>query len=388
MRVALFTTYQASRKEPLVELLKRIHQAFVDSGLDCPPVRFSFTDAPVPGFTSVVERALKKYPKLEPFRCTRALLPGSAETAQISNCPGTPAAGRELDLFTLFAIALGVPRSLPFHHVMVHFHHPDFGEALPVHTLAPAQTPGIIIGDSWWVNGRNRSLLSLSVVEAGPDSKNLSFPPGPVAEILAACGKAKETTQLPLPSLGTAATTMQAAQADPDITRRVGEAMIDYRNRLGEIIDQAKLPHDLPSSAEALKTLVGVLSGPKKPVLASAFKQLGYLCRAESGVYTLTRRSAGNLTIEISLDVGTWSNSLTAFYGIHGVGFTARLPLPPCRNAIGSGQYQIGDAARWQQIVENLAALVKELDRTFLPAIEAAAGPAPAWFDPLNDSPK
>jgi hypothetical protein len=33
----------------------------------------------------------------------------------------------------------------------------------------------------------------------------------------------------------------------------------------------------------------------------------------------------------------------------------------------------IGDADRWQRIVENLAALVAELDRGFVPRIEAAA---------------
>src|SRR5581483_7988622 len=112
-----------------------------------------FSDAPVAGFTSAVDRALKKFPKLEPFHCSRALLPGSPSIAQITNCPGSPAEGKDLDFFTLFAIAQGVPRSLPFHHVMVHFQHPDFGEGLPANVLASAKTPGIIVGDSWWING-------------------------------------------------------------------------------------------------------------------------------------------------------------------------------------------------------------------------------------------
>jgi hypothetical protein len=81
MRVALYSIYKASKKEPLVELLQRIHQAFLDSGIRDPAVNFSFTDAPVVGFTSSVDRALKKFPKLEAFRCSRALFPGSPETA-------------------------------------------------------------------------------------------------------------------------------------------------------------------------------------------------------------------------------------------------------------------------------------------------------------------
>jgi hypothetical protein len=54
----------------------------------------------------------------------------------------------------------------------------------------------------------------------------------------------------------------------------------------------------------------------------------------------------------------------------------------PAGERAGPGQYPIGDAARWAQIVENLAALVAELDRTFVPAIEAAAGPSPEWYHP------
>ena len=47
-----------------------------------------------------------------------------------------------------------------------------------------------------------------------------------------------------------------------------------------------------------------------------------------------------------------------------------------------AGQHPIGDAAQWQKIVENLAAMVRELDRSFVPEIEQAAGPSPAWYQP------
>ena len=85
---------------------------------------------------------------------------------------------------------------------------------------------------------------------------------------------------------------------------------------------------------------------------------------------------------EINLDVGAWSNSITAGFLVHGLGFRARLGLPVSKRAIGSIQYQIGGAERWQQIVDNLAALVAELDRSFVPAIEAASGPSPQWYTP------
>ena len=44
MRVALLTTFVASRKEPLAEMLQRIHQAFSGAGLGEPAIRFNFGD--------------------------------------------------------------------------------------------------------------------------------------------------------------------------------------------------------------------------------------------------------------------------------------------------------------------------------------------------------
>jgi hypothetical protein len=117
-------------------------------------------------------------------------------------------------------------------------------------------------------------------------------------------------------------------------------------------------------------------------VLVRAFKPMGYDCRAERGTFSLRRRTAGNLTVEINLDVGTWSKSLSGSFSVKGVGFSARLRLPVSKRALDGMQYRIGDATHWQQLVDNMAAIVAELDRTFVPAIEAAAGPAPEWFMP------
>jgi len=117
-------------------------------------------------------------------------------------------------------------------------------------------------------------------------------------------------------------------------------------------------------------------------VLVRAFKPMGYDCQAERGTFTLRRRTPGNLTVEINLDVGTWSKSLSGSFTVKGVGFSARLRLPVSKRALEGMQYRIGDAATWQKLVDNMAAIVAEFDRTFVPAIEAAAGPAPEWFTP------
>ena len=68
-------------------------------------------------------------------------------------------------------------------------------------------------------------------------------------------------------------------------------------------------------------------------------------------------------------------------FKVHGLGFRVLL-LPVSKRAMGSGQYPIGDGERWQKIVDNLAALVGELERSFVADVEKAAGATPEWYAP------
>jgi hypothetical protein len=203
-----------------------------------------------------------------------------------------------------------------------------------------------------------------------------------VATVLAACGKPKSTVQVPLVERPPASAP-PASGINPEATVAVGAIVRDYRTALGEAIDRAALPHELPPSSEARRTTaLGQTTGPKKPVLVRAFKPMGYDCTGGSGTFTVRRRTTGNLTVEVSLDAGSWSRQITAGFLVQGLGFRARLPLPVSKRDVGGVQYPIGDAAQWQRIVENLAALVAEFDRSFVPAVEAAAGPSPEWHRP------
>ena len=58
------------------------------------------------------------------------------------------------------------------------------------------------------------------------------------------------------------------------------------------------------------------------------------------------------------------------------------LTIPVTARAAPMGQYPIGDAEQWKKIVENLGALVAELDRSLVPEIEALIGPTPEWYRP------
>lgn len=229
MRLALLTTFAASKKEPLVAMMNRVHQAFLDAGLGKPTIQFTFGDPMVPGFVSSVDRVLKRYPELKRFVTDAAPAPGIPGVPRISNGPASQAAGESIPYETLQAIAAGVPRSFPFHSVVLYFAADEFGPLGPVTPTSAGLLPGVLLSDSWWVNGRIRSL-----------------------------------------SLG--------------------------------------------------------------------------------------------------------------------VGFKATLLLPVAARAGIGAQYPIGDAEQWAKIVDNLAGLVKELDRTFVPDIERAAGPSPEWYRPSSAS--
>ena len=382
MQVALLTTFVATKKEPLSLLLERIHAAFVANGLGEPSVLFAFSDSPVPKASTAIDRLLKKYPEFGRFTIERSVVPNTPPIRQVSNRPGSPGAGSTVPFSTLLDVAAGVPKSLPFHGVSIHLYSPAFGVQFPLGNLAPID-PGVMVTDTWWVNGRNRGVTALTSVDADAAGKKLPPLPERVAAVLSACGKIKSTVQVPLAAGETPAAPTQFARPSFEVAQAVMEVIRDYRSRLAGVVERAAPPHDLPPALEVLQTIsYAETTGPKKPVLVRAFKPMGYDCQAESGTFTLRRRTPGNLTVKISLDVGTWSKSLSGSFTVSGVGFGARLRLPVSKRALDGMQYRIGDAEHWQKLVDNLAAIVAELDRTFVPAIEAAAGPAPEWFKP------
>jgi len=394
MRVGLLTAFAASRKEPLVAMMDRVHQGFVDAGLQ-PFIRFNFGDGGVVSFSSV-DRVLKRHPELERFVTEASPAPqlGIAGSRRLSNGPLSAGANEEIPYATLQAIAAGVPRSFPFHGVALHFHSPEFGELMALPTIFAGTMAGVLISDSWWVNGRNRSLSACTIVEVEPASKKLPSPSGPIATVLAACGKAKKTVQVPLPeNLGAEPVPavrlpsgVAVPSANPQLAIAVKAIAVKYRDRIAEIVTEAHLPHDLPAPAEMLAIGSGVTAGPKKPALERVFKPMGYTVRggtaSETGSFNLRRRTPANTTLAIHLDCGTWSHNLLAMFAVFGLGFRAGLTLPPTANAIPGGQYRIGDAEHWEKIVENLGALVAQLERTFVPEIEAVTGPSPEWYKP------
>jgi hypothetical protein len=197
MQVALMTTFASTKKEPLSVVLERIHAAFLASGLGEPSVFFTFSDPPVSGACSTIDRLLKKYPDFARLTGERSFVPNAPPTRQVSNRSDSVGAGASVPFSMLLAVAAGVPKSLPFHGVSFNFHSPAFGVQFPVGNPALVD-PGVMVTDSWWVNGRNRGVTALTSVDADPAGRKLPPLPERVAAVLAACGKIKSTVQVPL----------------------------------------------------------------------------------------------------------------------------------------------------------------------------------------------
>jgi len=380
MNVAVQLEFKADRKEPLGDLVRRVAAEFDRARLQ-PDIVATFSDGPGGiRITSAVERALKKHPHLTRFERNDApvQMPGVPSMRRLTN--GDPS--NPFPMPDILALADGVPRSLPFHGVTVHFGHEDFGRAAFMPGLAPPT--GIAVGDSWWVNGRNRSLSAFYAVEADAASKKLPDPPAAIAAVLAGLGKPRKRAQfvapgVPAPALADTGGDGRPSAAPAEIAR-IAAIVKKYRSGLQAIIERISLPHDLPPAREAVLASRGA-SGPLKPTLVNVFKPHGFECRGGSGTFTLRRRTNMNHVVEVNLDVGTWSRSLTFMFHVHGPGFTATL-IPPVTVRDGARQYPIGDTANWERIVANMSAIVDELERTFVPEIEEAAGPAPEWFEP------
>jgi hypothetical protein len=395
MIVGLVTTFRANRKEPLATLLERIHTAFRQSGEPDPDVSFVFADSGLPGRVSSVDRVLKRFPEMEPFLTTVDGLPGQAPIRQLASPAETSAEVKILDFSTLLAIADGVPKSFPFHSIAIRFSGPCLG-VLPegfqpsLAALALGVESGILVGDSWWIDGRTRSLQALAIVDVPATGKKLPPLPAAVQAIFAACGKTHKVNQVRMGDSSAASTASGDASSDvtppstptADNLQKIAALARDFRTRMPAILESNPLPHELPPLADALKANLGQNPGEKKPALVAAFKPLGFRIRGGSGVFTLRRRTPANLTVELTIDVGTWSNLASARYAVLGPGFSAGVPIPVAASAVGATQYPIGDAAQWAKIVANLAILTQALDATLLPEIEALAGPAPEWFEP------
>ncbi len=346
--VQILHAWNHKKSEDLGTVLRRSFDAALLAQLGPPEIGLLAVDSPVGGGVSAVARAVKKHPELAPLR--QPYTSPGATSAVDSLTTRTATGNTPISTDVLLALADGVPRSLPFNQVSVGLTWPEPG-AMTLH-----------VWDNWWVSGRMRSSTLAYCDEVGAGAKVLPPPHAGVLAILAAFGKPKSTTRLPL-----------AGGSALVVPEGLGEIVQKHRALWASRVGAVTLPHVLDTAG------LGEAAGPMKPLLVEVFGPQGYRCEGAHGAFRLRRRTSTHNVVELSLDVGTWSHQFTGYIAVHGPGFRATLPLMVAGTR---GQIPIRGPEGWRMIVENLAVIVAILESEFVPDVEAAAGPAPAWYEP------
>lgn len=376
MRVLIDRQYKLDKKQPTGETLRAVAAAFVAAGMADLGVRLTASDLPVPGRASTAARALKRFPDLWPFVQRRTMPGAMQETMLLTNVGADGEARSDVPLpwETVLAIADGVPRSFPFQMFTVQFRPPEFGQVDWPGGVMQHLGPGIVVNDNWWISGRKRSLRATVLVEG---NGGLGEPDPRVSAALAHFGKPTSTEQT-IVDTAPSGMTLPMSRLSP-VHGDLAAIHARYRSDLSDVIARANMPHALSDNDPGAHAGYG--SGPLKPALVAEFKPRGFSCKGGSGMFHLRRKTEMNHTVQLELDVGTWSRSVTAMFSVQGPGFNTTLFIPAAPGA-NRGQFDIGDTARWEKIVANLGALVDELERTYVREIAEAAGPAPDWFEP------
>ena len=370
IQIALRTEFKLAKGAQTAELIDAVHATFLRVQLNSPVVRFTMEEG-VGHKTSSIERVLRRFPEMRQFDhvISRPWGPGgqAQEVRRIGNDIDSPVAGAPVDLSTLLEITAGIPKRYPVFSAAVRVTDPAFGNE-PSANTGPLFWPGLTIVDQWGLSKRHIALSALAIVEADPASDVPPTPANSVAAVLDACGQHSRPKQIVLPG------------QDPNSVERIAVIARDVETCLGEIVRRARMPHDFSKSDDHPPKQP---AGPRKPTLVRAFRPLGYNCRG-GGVMSLvcSRRTKSNTTVRLHLDFGTSGSHVHPTYSVHWLGFSIALRLPVCPNSGLRAVNWIVDETRWRQIVENLTALVEELDRSVLPTIEEAARPTPAWYEP------
>jgi len=238
MHVAVQMEFKADRREPLGDMLRRIAAQFEQAGLEL-TTGATFSDGMVASKTSAIDRALKKYPHLAAFLREDAPFPSMPAMRRLTS-QGT----RPFAMEDVIALADGMPRSLPFHAVIVQFRHADFDGTSP-ESSRPAPAFGVIVHDSWWVNGRTRNLSAAYSVDVYGAAKKLPDPPASVRPILDAFGKPRNRRQLVVQPPDA-----DEGSRDPGNAAKLAPIVAAYRSAMQSLLQRIALPHDLPPARD------------------------------------------------------------------------------------------------------------------------------------------
>lgn len=347
MLVRVENTYKLDKKERLGDTLRRLESLFQQAEV---PYNWeaSFQESFGESSSTALERFFKRYPQhrgLEQTVTIPGIIPYQLQSLS---------ANQDTFPFALLCeVADGIPRSYPFPIAITNFTSNSSNPA----TITVALYSGAL--------GRKATLTASYQTQIPDNAKAPAPPPSDLAPLFELLGKPAKSSRAPV----------EATPIDP---RPLIEIIQTYRRRMLDISHEANLPHQLPPLQEALT--VRAEPHPLKPTLVARFEPLGFSCKGGSGIFNLRRKTPGNHVIGLMLDVGTYSRLLTAQFEFFTLGYRAVIPLPVAAGT-NPPQYPIGSPEQWAKLVDNLATLLLWLEPTLIRELEAAAPPAPSWFD-------
>jgi hypothetical protein len=154
MLIAVFTTFAASRKQSLCDVVEQVHAAFDAAGFGEPVIRFSMSDPPnrpdsaitaMAGIKRVssIERVLKRWPELAPFERLAGSAARGPQNRVISNLSDSGAI-TPIDFALLREIANGVPKSFPCHRITLHFRAAGFSDGPELPSTTDPRSIGML----------------------------------------------------------------------------------------------------------------------------------------------------------------------------------------------------------------------------------------------------
>ena len=393
--------YKLGKEQTTGEIFRNSLRVFRESGMVNIPVRFFFSDK-VMSRTSAIERLLKQYLELAPYAIEEYSLSGE-KVRILSNLDERWAQSNPrgatgyIDTDLLAKIADGIPN--PYHLMYSNFMfekipwvlggsiEPMPGKSggrkwsglFPEVCLPCLDTPfpGVVLKSKWWTSRRQISLHATIYVE----SPGLDCISPPASSILT-MGYLKQLGKIHLEGMvfGLDDDEWQMITEATDKANRISE---ECRTHLPEILGKLQLPHILPGDPGRWEG--SWLTSPHKEVLVSVFKPRQYRYQSKlsgQGVFILSKHTPNHNRLSLLFDVGSISHLCSSRIAINGPGWSSGIDLIVTPDQKHS-QYPIGGGDSWNCIVQNVAVLVDNLEKEYVPQIETLFPRTPKWFTSL-----
>lgn len=381
MRVVRRIDYRLPKLSSPRPLLDRVIGALQRNDIVVPPPHIHFEQSPHIG-TSAIERATRRFPELSPLVGTYR--DGNGTERAVISSVGSPST---LSWPTALALADGVPRRFPFNQAAffvapIHWSSQAAPPTLPTgpHVGAVVEalysTPSITVNSDWWISKRQYSMRAVVSTPTHLEGPTLPPPPPNVSAALAELGSVRQEELVPTLE---PAEQEQIDRADP----LASKIMAGYDASTDEIASTLPFPHLLPHPLNTFSLTDYEACGTLKTSLIQAYRVLGYHYESRDsgqGVFILRKRTALHHSLEVHVDVGSYSKHASFLLCLDGPGWRARALVPVNCHAAHSLGYPIVNAGIWRRIVENSVVAVRYLESSFVSEIEALYPAAPAWY--------